>query len=725
MHCPSSLPALLRLATLAVALATAAAFASDEENGRNSAQNDPAERVETVTVYGTTNPLPVFDYPGHVTVIDRAELETRAPSSMADALRDVPGLDFRGGPRRTGELPALRGLTGENVLVLLDGARQNFISAHDGRFFVDPELVGKIEVLRGPASALYGSGAVAGILAIESVSAADLSDQPIGVRLRTGYQSANDEALASVTGFAQRGGFDGIASFGIRRSGDIALGSGLELPSDDEIGTALLKASQTLTDALSLEASWQRFGNTAIEPNNGQGVLGTGNGVLDREVEKDILSDSYRAGLRYDPLNNDWVDFSLTAYVADTEVEEFDQTVPRTTLRQLETFGLSLRNSSRFSLGGLDTTVTVGADRYWDQQNGADDRNANGSRDGVPDAESDFTGVFAQAETVFNTPLGELLLIPGLRYDRFESSPDTSIADKNEDEAVSARFAAGFTPAELDWLRLFGSYSEAFRAPSVNELYLTGVHFSVPHPVLFNPARGSRVFVSNNFIPNANLLPEQTETLEFGFGLDFASVFAEGDRIQAKASRFDSDAEDLINISVAARPDRSCFAPPRFQPCTFGTSGSANVDRAELSGWEAELAYHSDRLFARLAYSSVEGTDLATGADLGSLTPNRLALDLGVSLPPPSARIGLRLQLADDFERLEPSGDNNSLAVAEQRDGYAVLDLYATWQPRFSRQLRIDFGIDNVLDKDYERVFQGVSEPGRNFKLAASWQFDP
>ena len=87
------------------------------------AEEAPEEelRAETVTVYGTSNPIAVFDYPGQVTVVTRDELDTLAPSSISDALRDVPGLDFAGGPRRTGEAPSLRGLSGQNVLILLDG----------------------------------------------------------------------------------------------------------------------------------------------------------------------------------------------------------------------------------------------------------------------------------------------------------------------------------------------------------------------------------------------------------------------------------------------------------------------------------------------------------------------------------------------------------------------------------------------------------------------------
>lgn len=683
------------------------------------------ERVEeTVTVYGTSNPLPVFEYPGQVTVVDRDALETLAPSAISDALRDVPGLDFSGGPRRTGELPSIRGLSGQNVLILLDGARQSFTSAHDGRFFVDPELIGTAEVVRGPASALYGSGAVGGVLAFESVDAADLlrDGETWGARARVGYQSVNEETLASITAFTQQGDFDGLASFGIRQSGDIKLASDADLASDDDIQTALLKGSYALTDDLTIGGSWQRFSNTAIEPNNGQGTLGTGDGVLDRNVEKDITTDTFRAALNYNPAANDWVDVSLTAYQTSSEVDEFDATVPRTTVRDIETTGFSARNAARFDFGGVDTTLTIGGDWYKDEQVGTDDQTTDGTRGGVPNGDSEFIGVFAQLEAVSDTPVGQFIFIPGIRFDAFESSSSIAPGDENSDDAISPRLAVSYAPLNAEWLRLFGSYSEGFRAPSINELYLDGVHFSIPHPVLFNPAIGSFVMAPNNFIPNPDLVPEETETLEFGAGIDFKNIFSEDDRFQAKLSYFETDADQLINLSVNVAPDATCFAPPFFQPCTFGTSESANVDKAELEGWEGELHYDSDRVFARASFSSIDGTDLSDGSDLGSLTPDRLALTLGLKLPEYNARVGARVQHAASFEQRVSNG-NGGFTVQDERGAYVVLDVYATWRPDVIDGLRLDLGVDNVFDETYERTFAGVIEPGTNFKIAASWQF--
>lgn len=686
------------------------------------APEEAEQREETVTVYGTSNPLPVFDYPGQVTVISRDALELIQPSAISDLLRDVPGLQFSGGPRRTGETPSIRGLGRENVLVLLDGARQSFSSAHDGSFFLDPELVRTAEVVRGPASALYGSGAVGGVLAFETVNAADLlrEGESFGGRLRTAYQSVNEEWLGSATVYGRSGKLDALASLGFRQSGDIALGSGIDLPSDDEITTGIIKLGYQFTDALSGEVAWQKFSNNAVEPNNGQGTLGTGDATLDRDVDKDISSELWRGAVRYNP-SSDLIDAKLTVYQSTTGVDEFDATVPRSTLREIETTGVSLRNTSRFLLGPVETTLTVGGDWYEDSQTGTDSTATGGIRGGVPNGSAEFAGIFIQAEAEVERPFGlpgRLIVIPGIRHDSFESSSELS-PDKASDEKVSPRLGASYAPVE--WLRLYASYAEGFRAPSINELYLDGVHFSVPHPALFNPALGRFVFVNNNFVPNADLKPESSETVEVGFGLDFRNMLTREDRFQGKLSYFESDVSDLINLTVDFAYDPTCFVGPNFFPCTAGTTNSANIAGASLEGWEAEASYDAPLWFARATLSTIDGTDTATGEDLGTLTPDRLTLDTGVKLTSWNARIGTRIQVADEFERRALSG--GSLTVAERRAGYVVLDLYGSWRPQFAPNLRIDVGIDNILDHDYDRVFEGVSEPGRNFKIALSWQF--
>lgn len=677
--------------------------------------NTANPEVDEITVYGTTNPIAVFDYPGQVSVINREEIEIFAPSSISDALRDVPGVEFSGGPRRTGETPSIRGRGGENVLILLDGARQSFISAHDGRFFLDPDLVKSAEVVKGPASSLYGSGAVGGVLAFETIDAADLlgEDESAGVRLRLGYQSVNEDVLGTLTGYTKQGNLDLVGSFGLRSSGDIKLGSDADLPSDDDIQNYLIKAGYAVSNDLRIEGSWQRFENTAIEPNNGQGA------AVGNDVEKDIGTDTFRLNAAYNPAGNKLMNTSITAYKTDTSVEEFDPSFPRTTVRDIQTTGLGIRNASEVTLGAVETIITIGGDWYKDEQVGTDDNNTDGTRNGVPDGEAEFYGAYAQAEARIDlSDHIDLLVIPGIRYDSFKSEA-IGVAQNNSDSAWSPRLGISLGS---DNVRAFGSYAKGFRAPSINELYLDGVHFPVPHPTLFNPRAGAFIFVNNNFVPNPNLIPEKAETFEGGLSLNFDSVIVPGDKFQGKASYYTSDVTDLINISVNFAFDPTCFAQPTFQPCSAGTTNSANLDNAELSGFELEGHYESGRIAMRAAYSSIDGEDKSNGEDLGTLTPERFTLDTRVKADEWNAAFGTRLQIVSDFERRGFDQASNGLVVDETRDGYASVDLYATWKPSFVEGVRFDVGVDNVFDTDYARVFEGVSEPGRNYKAAMSFQ---
>ena len=326
----------------------------------------------SVTITATRNPVKTFEYPGMVSVIGGEEILRRQASTPDDLLQFVPNVEFTGGPRRTGEVPSIRGFSGPDVIVTFDGARQNFGSAHDGRFFIDPGLLRQVEVLRGPASSLYGSGGTGGVIELRTVNAADLlaPDQTIGLDVAAGHQTVNNDSAATITAYGKpRPAVDLLASVTKRDSDDIDLGGGGTLrPSEDDILAALLKASFALSTHQSLETAFTGFSNDAREPNNGQG-LGD-----DARADKQIRSGTWRATYGYVNPHSRFPDLDLTVYHTESEADERrlddlgNGPLGELLRRDVDTTGLRLDARARLvSTDTFNALLTYGGEAYRDE----------------------------------------------------------------------------------------------------------------------------------------------------------------------------------------------------------------------------------------------------------------------------------------------------------------------------------------------------------------------
>ncbi|MEO1190561.1 MAG: TonB-dependent hemoglobin/transferrin/lactoferrin family receptor [Pseudomonadota bacterium] len=663
-----------------------------------------AVRMQPVTVTATTNPVTAFDYPGSVTVIDQDQIQRDIPSSPADILNKVPNVVFTGGPRRTGEIPVIRGFSGQDVIVLLDGARQNFISGHDGRFFVDPQLLETVEVVRGANSALYGTGGLGGVIEFRTRDASDFlaPGDSYGFSTFAGGQTGNNELSSGLSLFAAPiEGLDLLGSFVYRDSGDIELGGGGTLQSDDEIISGLVKGSY-VTGPHRIELSWQRFHDSATEPNNGQGE-----GGVDL-VDKDITAQTSQAIYNFNPASP-WIDFQGQVYYVNSSVDELRLDAQglgptgETVTRKLNTIGLRLQNDSRFQpLDNSNVIVTYGIEYFRDKQDGA---SADGDRAGVPDARQNNFGAFVQAEISLSEPLGlpgEFLIIPGGRFDYFRSS--SNLGNDQTDSRFSPKIGVSYSP--LNWLLLYGSYAEAFSAPNINDLYLTGVHFEIPF--------GSNTII-NRFVPNPDLKPQTARTFEAGLGLQFDDFLLDRDYFEFKGGYFRTKADNLIATQVN-QPALFVDCNPFIPGDCDGTTTIENVSRARLQGTEIEALYDTPWARASVAYSIIDGKDLDTGEPVGGLQPDRVVFDLQAKIQGLDLYPGYRLTHAQEFDKTDDPD--------EFRDPYTLHDFYMIWAPSGDTPLtglQVALGVDNVTNKEYSTVFTGANEMGRNFKALISY----
>jgi hemoglobin/transferrin/lactoferrin receptor protein len=681
----------IRPALPAMAMILTAGLAAAQQSA-NDTDSDGSRYVPPVSVTATKNPVETFDYPGMVTVRDRRDIQERQATSPDDILRTVPGVDFFGGPRRTGEVPSIRGFSGPDVILLLDGARQNFISGHDGQFFVDPLFLRRVEVVKGSSSALYGSGGTGGVIEMRTVDAEDLlaPGGSWGGEVSTGYQGVNKEWTAGVVGAArpsQR--FEAVGGLTWLTGGDYRLGDGSTLVADDDIISGLLKTRATLTEHQGLEASWQRFHNDAAEPNNGQS---TGSDLVDKVVD----TDNFRIAYNNSDPSSRWLDLDAIVYYTDSSVEEtrLDNLgagpAGQVENRELSTIGARIDNRTRFvhSETAL-TTLTYGAETYRDKGEGSTDGAARG---GVPNAESTFAGAFLQGQVEFDRIMGtsaSASIIPGLRYDYYTSEGDSGEITSDE---VSPKLALQLRPVEP--VSLFASYAHAFRAPNLNELFPSGTHFVIPG------------FGVNSFIPNTALKPQTTRTYEAGMGLQFEDIITRRDRFEMKGAHYWIDGEDFIDIVVVQPAPPACIPPN----CN-GTTQSVNVANAQLDGFEFEGSYENEAILVEAGFARIDGDNERTGAPLGVVQPDKFTLHFAYKFPSLGLRLGWRYLHASKFDNT-----NDATLV---RDAYDLNDIYASWHAQKNSPLAglgVLVGVDNLFDRAYTRTASEALEPGRNVK---------
>lgn len=668
-------------------LAASAAWAQSADNkpeGDGAALSGAI--LPKISVTATRNPIDAFEFPGMVNVVGPRKAEEIQPSTLDDLLRHIPGVDFSGGPRRTGEVPSIRGFSGNDIVILLDGARQNFNAGHNGRFFVDPWFLRQIEVVKGSSSALYGNGGTGGVIELRTVEAGDFltGNETAGFQTNFGFQDANQEWSTGVLGFGRpASNLSLIAGATFRTSDDIRLGDGNDRQSQDNILSGLFKAQLTPRDDHAVEFSWQRFFDDATEPANGQSATATD------KSDKEILTDNFRLSYGYNPASP-LIDLKLLAYYTDSEVQETNlafsstKTIGQVDTQSTRTVGFKADNRSRFIFNDDAFLIaTYGLDSYRDRNEGDSDGQ---SRAGIPGATSSVSGAFAQGQFEFEDVFGTLAsvsMIPGLRFDFYTSSSDDSTEDTSEGQ-LSPKFALQVRPVEP--LMLFGSYGRAFRAPTPGELFPTGTHFT------FGPN-------TNSFLSNPGLQPQTADTFEIGGGLRFNDVISRNDQFQLKGAKYWTRAKDFID----------------FRVLTF-TSQFVNVENARLYGHEIEASYENSRLLFEVGYESITGENEDTEAPLGVLTPDKFTFHSAIKFPEIASRVGWRFTLADNFS------DTNT--ASQIRGGYQVSDIYATWQAKKDSVLKgfgITVGVDNMFDRKYERTAKDSFETGRNYKASLQY----
>ncbi|MDH5617881.1 MAG: TonB-dependent receptor plug domain-containing protein, partial [Gammaproteobacteria bacterium] len=167
--------------------------------------------LDEIVVVATKRATSIRDVAADITVITAAELQATLGTSLEDVFRFVPGVTQQSSGSRFGtEGITIRGIGGNRIAMELDGvslsdhfAIGNFANAT--RDFADTGLIGQVEVLRGPASAVYGSSALGGVVAMQTLQPSQFpGDDKLAGRASLLYRgldaSRNTEASVALRG---------------------------------------------------------------------------------------------------------------------------------------------------------------------------------------------------------------------------------------------------------------------------------------------------------------------------------------------------------------------------------------------------------------------------------------------------------------------------------------------------------------------------------------------
>lgn len=690
---------------------------------------------------------PLSEVAAQVTVIDSSEMSQGMVEDLDGLLKYQPGLEVQTAGKRFGATGVnIRGIGGNRVQLEIDGvpARDQFaIGAYSNgsRTLVEPDRIKRVEVLYGPASVIYGSKAMGGVMTITTFDPSDLlagSEGPVWLGLRGGWQGANDSWVASGIGAWGEGAHGLLAAATYRNGHQVenqAPAGTLADPQDWDSKDFMFRYVFDTDRGNRLRLTANRSERDVETTINSQLGYGTRFRWTTHMVGDDH-DKSRRLSLDYDFSAGNWQQGNLRIFKVrhDTDQQTLEE-------RGKAPLPVEIQRYFQYAqdLSGIDFMVfrdmawgqalhRLGIGAEWlrtdirELRDGLQTSLSDGSssneilgesmpvRD-FPNSRTDEYAFWIQDEIGFLG--GRWEVIPALRWDDYdlepepddiwlEDNPDSEVVPVN-DNRLTPRLGVLFN-LTASW-NLYGQFAEGFRAPPFEDANLG---FNIP---LF----GFRA------IPNPDLRSETSQGYEFGI-----RQFGAGTHFSL--ALFHTDFEDFIESRVLIGRD------PGTGDLLFQ---SRNIDQARIRGVDLrfgqDLAAWSktlEGLGLNLAATWVEGENRQTDEPLNSVSP-------------PQAVLGISWHSPRDVWDVEVTGTFTSSkrsSEIDETDGerfatpaWTRVDLTAGW--RLADRIELRAGIFNLLDETYWRwldvanleaddpMIPLLSQPGRNFSLTARLAF--
>lgn len=647
--------------------------------------------MEDITVTATQNPeLKTYEAPLPVDVVTSDEIEEKGITRLQELFEQTSGVDaITAGPGSV--MPVIRGLSHEQILVLVDGVRLSDERPGGNHVLsIDPAQIERMEIVKGPGSVLYGAGAVGGVVNIITKKAPRSQSETLQVsgEVGAGYETNNNGKYEKAQINAS--------------SKDLNLYLGGVNRKTDNIKSPEEEVKFSFYDGYTIWGGGAySVGNWNTEVNLWQSKADIG-----ITAPRNFLSDYYKDE------EHTMADAKMT-YKADDGglLEQFDllagyQEHNRHRIRQADADKLvdirvdketqTLRGQFVLQPNELNR-VTTGVDMFDEDLTSSRAMNGFppviGRFDGVPVmAPSSRTGVglFVQDEIDVNEAVK---VTAGLRYDSIEAQTDGSAApyfitspQSDRDSAVSGSLGVVYQFDQSG--NIYANIGRAFRAPTLIERYYFGPHDG--------PAQDHG---------NPDLDPE------ISLNTDVGVRFRE-EKYQASFGFFYNKVDDMIR-KILTNP--SAAVPEQIYQYQ-------NISDATLYGGELDARYFVTDEWTLFASAwMTKGEDDTHGRPLNAI-------------PPAKARYGVdyEMELYDYAVLLELQGETalkqDDVGIGEKpTPGYTRANFYAYVSN--DDGLKISLAVENIFDRTtYDHLSYGwqqldYASMGRNVKFEVGYSF--
>jgi hemoglobin/transferrin/lactoferrin receptor protein len=685
--------------TLAAALALACLPATSI-----AVETHDEDALEQIVVVAHKEERSIRDVAANVTVLSRAQLNAELATSIGDVFRYVPGIDYEAAGTRFGtESINIRGIGGNRVAMLVDGVpltdqfdTGSFSNAT--RDFIDAGLIQNIEVLHGPASALYGSAAIGGVVAVRTPNPGDVArDGAFGGDFLGTWRGADnsthgqvmaafgDDDLGLLGGYSWRSGEQtdsaaAVENFDTRDyERETVL---LKFLADNRLGhtfraNAIHQEGRTLSDLNSMLGVGRYRSTTALEGDDQQRMavvslayeFGAPEGWLDAGVVRAFREQANIDQYTLDERGAARTPVSIDRYFSfDQEIVGFElnlwKNISGDHVSHRLGFGVEYRDRSTEEFrDGLSTNISTG------EQTNVLLGEVFPLRD-FPISETIESAAFVE-DTL---SIGEnWSLTAALRIDRFELSPAVDamyLADYPTYETISLDESdvspkLGVIYSITPTLDAYIQYSHGFRAPPYAD---ANVSLDMP-------------FFMYRAVPNPDLQSESSDGYDIGLRWH-------GPQSSARISVFRTEYTNFIETKVnLGRDPDSGYTLFQSQNLEDTTIEGVEAAWSARFGSLAQFALDGSAYYAR-------GSNKVTGQPINSVGPAQAVLGFSWSSADEARQVHLKSTFTDAYDRVDESASEQF-----QPAGHAVFDLYVTQALGSNAVIRA--GLHNLTDRTY------------------------